>query len=613
MQSQMPLRSKIALGAASLSLGLLPAQGAISSAYTGKTTHPGFTIAPIDAMGKFSTMGLGWLQNGDMVWVRAPDQYVNPPSASANAGVWIVKNIATTPTVTKLIDQFRQPTGVTVGPNDEIMVVDLDGVYKVSATGGTKTRVLPAPATTSGDLPYHGYTFCPIYLNGKYYAPYSGTFISGGYADSDPNGDYTGAVLSWSPDGAGGYTKHAGGLRSPNGGGLGPNGIMMFTENQGSWNPSCALNIIKPNKFYGTHQNTSKGFTDNWAGLANKAGTLAYQPPIAWFIQALTVGQQYGTGASTTQPLYMDHGPYAGDVIVGDATLEGMSRVALDPVNGATGVNANYNGSVHWFTNLPGGANCPAPNRFAMDPKGDVIYVGTLSIIGQSNGAWPSGGAQPFYKISLDAAAIKASFEILSVKSRSGGIEIAFSQPVSTASAVAASFALRQWDLARQEGYGAGNTASTAPAISSVQLSEDGNRVFLGIGNNAKPDRVLSIIAGGIRSRTGNASLVFNQAWLTHNYQSTEAFSSSPVRIADRGMDRYMSDRIHHSMLPGAVKLSVNLKGAYTLSLSELNGARMEEKQGADAGEFTFKAPGRGLYILQVRQGEKSFVRPVTF
>ena len=159
---------------------------------------------------------------------------------------------------------------------------------------------------------------------------------------------YAGSVLAWKPDGAGGYSKHAGGLRSPNGGGLGPNGIMMFTDNQGSWNPSCALNVIKPNSFYGSHQNS--GFKDNWGGAANKAGTLPYVPPAAWLLQAQAVGQ-YGVGASSMQPLYMDHGPYAGDVVVGDGTLEGISRVALDPVNGGTGTTANYNGSVQWFTN----------------------------------------------------------------------------------------------------------------------------------------------------------------------------------------------------------------------------------------------------------------------
>jgi hypothetical protein len=248
-----------------------------------------------------------------------------------------------------------------------------------------------------------------------------------------------------------------------------------------------------------------------------------------------------------------------------------------------------------------------------MDPAADVIYVGTLEIIGQSGGAWPSGATQPFYKIALDAAAIKASFEILGVKSRAGGIEIVFSQPVSEASAVAGSFAIRQYDLVRQEGYGAGNNTSAAPAIASVQVSQDGYRVFLGIGNNAKFDRVLAITAGGIRSRSGNAALVYNSTLFTHNYQSTVAFNPAAVSIPDRSAERYMDDHVTHSMLPGAVKLRVDLKGAYSISLRKLNGAIAETRHGFDPGEYTLKASGEGLHILEVRQGGRAYIRPVSF
>ena len=613
MRRPLPFKSDLAL-LASLSLGMLPAHAAITGAYSGKGTHAGFTISPVDAVGKISTMGLAWLKNGDMVLVRAPDSYMNPPGASANSGVWIVKNIATSPTITKLAGDFRQPTGVTVGPNDEIMVVDLDGVYKVSATDGKKDHIIPMPATKDGSLPYHGYIFCPMYhaATNMYYAPYSSTFVPGGFADTDPDGEYAGAVLSWKPDGAGGYGKYAGGLRSPNGGGLGPWGIMMYTDNQGSWNPSCALNIIKKNAFYGLHQNAPH--TDNWAGQANKAGTMPYQPPIAWMLQAQATGTS-GVGASSSQPFYMDHGPYNGDVLVGDVTLEGISRVALDPVGG-TGEAANYNGSVHWFTNLPGGSNCAAPNRWAMDPKADVLYVGTLEIIGQGGGAWPSGATQPFYKISLDAAAIKSSFEILGVKSRANGVDVIFSQPVD-ASVAASNFVLKQWDLKRQEGYGAGNTSSSAPSVSSVKVCPDGKTVFLGIGNNAKFDRVLEITSG-VKSSSG-ASLVYNKTLFTHNYQSTaEACTAPPpppavsTNIPDRSSNGYANNVIP-TMLPGAVRLKVELQGAYTVSLSKLNGAVVETKQGFNAGEFVFKAPGQGLHIVEVRQGGRSYARPVTF
>lgn len=601
---------------ATIVASICPSEANITCAYSGKGVHPGFAITPIDALGKVSTMGLGFLSNGDMVWVRAPNGYQSPPAPNANAGVWIVSDIASNPTVKKIADQFRQPTGVAVGPNDEIMVVDLDGVYKVtnlnpSATGTNKTRIVAAPVTDPSP-PYHSYIFCPMYYNGMYYAPYSGTFVPGGFADSDPSSEYSTSLLAWKPDGSGGFTKYAGGLRSPNGGGLGPDGIMMFTDNQGSWNPSCALNIIKANKFYGTHQNP--GFKDNWAGVANKNGTLPYQPPVAWLPQAIAVGAAYGISASTAQPLYMDHGPYQGDWIMGDCTLEGMSRVSLDPVNGGKGAAADYNGSVQWFTSgLNSGSNVVAPNRLVMDPKADVVYVGSLGHIGATSGAWPPDNQpEPFYKIALDAAAIKSVFEIRSVHSRANGIEVVFSQPVSQASAVAGSFAFKQWDLKRQSGYGAGNNSVTPPAIGGVEVSDDGTRVFLKIGNHAAPDRVLSIVAAGIRSQAKNEALVFNQAWFTHNYQSTEAFDPKPTGIAGRISDKYMDAHVSQALIPGGVKLRVDLKGAYTVALSSFSGARLLEKAGTGPGEIRLAAPGRGLYILQVRQGKRAYVRPVT-
>jgi hypothetical protein len=49
------------------------------------------------------------------------------------------------------------------------------------------------------------------------------------------------------------------------------------------------------------------------------------------------------------------------------------------------------------------------------------------------------------------------------------------------------------------------------------------------------------------------------------------------------------------------------------MAISQLNGTVIEEKAGLDAGEFSLKAPGRGLHILQVVQGERAYVRHVAF
>ncbi len=588
-----------------------------SDAYLNLGPHPGFTISTIPALGNVSTMGLAFLSTGDMVWLRSQDQYFSPPSPNSQAGVWLVSNMATNPTIRPLSLQFREPTGVAVGDSDEIMVVDLDGVYKVTSlnpsnTSANRTLVLAAPPSTP-TLPYHTFIFCPIYYDGMYYAPYSGTMIPGGYADANPSGPYSGSVLAWKSDGSGGFTKYAGGLRSPNGGGGGPNGVMMFTDNQGSWNPSCAFNIIKLNKFYGTHQDA--GYTDNWAGIANTAGTLPYQPPAAWFLQSVAVGPTYGNSQSTAQPLYMDRGPYQGDWIMGDCSEEGISRVSLDPVNGGTGISADYNGSVQWFTSgISTNGTIPCPNRLVWDPTHNNIYMGTLGPLGEAGEAWPAANsAQPFYKIAFNDSVIKASFEILSVHSRANGVEVVFSQPVSTASAVAGSFTLHEWQIKRQQGYGAGNNSVTPPAITGVQLSTDQTRVFLNIGNQAVIDRVLVITAAGIRSQSGGSPLIYDQTWFTHNYQSTVPFDPAPTSVADREVDKFMQDRVQQTLLGDAVKVQVDLQGAYTVALSSFNGARVEVKNGFNPNEFTLPAPGRGLYILQVRQGKHGYVRPVAF
>jgi len=66
-------------------------------------------------------------------------------------------------------------------------------------------------------------------------------------------------------------------------------------------------------------------------------------------------------------------------------------------------------------------------------------------------------------------------------------------------------------------------------------------------------------------------------------------------------------------MLPGAVKVHVDLKGTYSVSLGGLNGAIVDKRLGSGPGEFTLKASGEGLRILEVRQGGHAYVRPVSF
>ncbi|HYG78125.1 MAG TPA: DUF6797 domain-containing protein [Planctomycetota bacterium] len=65
---------------------------------------------------------------------------------------------------------------------------------------------------------------------------------------------HSGTMLKVSKDGS--KTEIvAVGFRAPNGMGLGPNGELTTGDNQGTWTPSCPINLVRPGKFYGHVQN----------------------------------------------------------------------------------------------------------------------------------------------------------------------------------------------------------------------------------------------------------------------------------------------------------------------------------------------------------------------
>ena len=64
------------------------------------------------------------------------------------------------------------------------------------------------------------------------------------------------------------WSIEARGLRTPNGMGVGPNGILLGCDNQGSWVPCSRLNHLRPGGFY-AHQEKPDGMTPS-------------DPPVLW-------------------------------------------------------------------------------------------------------------------------------------------------------------------------------------------------------------------------------------------------------------------------------------------------------------------------------------------
>lgn len=551
----------------------------------------------------YMTMGLSFLSDGRLVVATTGNEGGGEiPPADAASMIMLVSGLTgdmSGLSVKKVADMWKQPAGVTV-VNDKVYVSERDGFYLVNnldnpgTLSGNRTKIISWPQPDGGlkwtvSEQWHQWVHTPVYTGGKFYGPYGGSIQVGGRSNTPPTSSYSGAFVSWNPDGAGGFTKISGGFRVPNGMTMTPGGQFFVSDNQGSWLPACTFSLIKSNKFYG-HRQTSPN-------QANWAEGLAYEPPVMWLID--------GVHQSASQPLYMDKGPYAGDFIIGDDNSPGLSRIGLDKVS-----DGNYNGAMFFFT---GGFSTAAINRLAMHPKEDAIVVGTFL----AQGDWPGGGNKPMYRIRF--ATNNNTFEMREIHSRQGGVEIVFSQPVDPATAVAGNFTLSQWHYNRTSEYGCCIDGNSTPTVASVQLSDDKKRLFIAsTGATAATDRALKIVVGALKSATG-ASLFHGTAYFTHNYQSTASFNAVTTSIAGRNGKAFSNAldlAISPTVTPGMLRVKVDLAGAYTVSVHALNGARVEERAGFGPAEFLFPAKSgrQAMQVLQVKQGDGSaYVRPVFF
>lgn len=247
-------------------------------------------------------------------------------------------------------------------------------------------------------------------------------------------------------------TYLAGGLRTPNGIGFGPEGEIFQTDNQGAWMPSSRLNHLQPGKFYG-HYNTTAG-----GGSPSLFADQPASPPAVWF-------PHNEIANSPSQPLSIPDGPFAGDLLVGDITLGGINRVSLEKIRGV------WQGCIYRFTHgLEGGVN-----RLAWGPNG-TLYVGCIG--GGGNWAWndTTTGLQRLTPLSGNPV----TFEIARVTATATGFEIAYTRPVpEEVLENPANFTVRQWSYQATADYGGPKIGEETLAVSSATASADRTRVTL--------------------------------------------------------------------------------------------------------------------------------------
>ncbi|WP_166647377.1 c-type cytochrome [Prosthecobacter fusiformis] len=277
----------------------------------------------------------------------------------------------------------------------------------------------------------------------------------------------------------------AGGLRTPDGIGLGPRGSILITDNQGEWLPADKLIHLQKDAFY---QFRSR---EPWHPFDRQEPT----PPAVW----LPHGE---IANSPTEPFLLPSswGPYAGHVMFGDATFGGLQRACLEEVDGVMqGAAFPFSqGFRHLF------------HRFEFAPDGTLFAGGIARGSDHEFINRVSGLTQIRYTG-------KAVFEPLSASLRTNGLELEFTQPLAPGTGWnPAAYHVTQWGYQGTQTYGGQKVRHRLSEVRSATVSADRHRVFLELPGLVTGEVVHVRLPKSFTSETG-LKLWAGDIWYTVN------------------------------------------------------------------------------------------------
>jgi hypothetical protein len=378
---------------------------------------------------------------------------------------------------------LREPMGLTIVDGSIFVSQKHELTELVDTDGDGDTDEYRTVATWPFGGNFHEFAFGLLYRDGFFYLNLSVSINYGGATTNPQPAANRGTTIK--VDRATGEVSYvAGGLRTPNGIGWGPEGGIFVTDNQGDWLPSSKLVHIQPGQFY-NHYTTPAGPFDS----------APVTPPVLWLPQ-----NEIANSPST--PLYLTEDLFAGQMLFGDVTYGGIQRASLEKVDGA------YQGAVFRFTQgLEAGVN-----RISLGPDGS-IYAGGLG----AGGNWGQEGKLTYGLQRLTPTGAEV-FDILAVRATPTGFALEYTQPLSdaTAEALATRYRVRQWRYEPAPTYGGPKVDEQALGVTSATLSADRRTVTLEIPG-LQEGRVVHIRSPRPFSSAGGQALWSTEAWYTLN------------------------------------------------------------------------------------------------
>ncbi|MGA5299784.1 family 16 glycoside hydrolase [Nucisporomicrobium flavum] len=517
------------------------------------SVHPGYTLTNLRPSGfQPQVSAMDWFPDGRLAIATWGG------SDTVAGEVYVLSGVtgATSPsqvTYKKIATGLREPMGLKI-VDGTIYVSQKHELTELNDTNGDGVidqyrRV----ATWPFDGNFHEFAFGLLYKDGYFYLNLSVSIDLGG-ATTVPQGSANRGTSLKINRSTGAVQYVAGGLRTPDGIGWGPEGDVFVTDNQGGWLPASKLVQIKQDRFFG-HYTDPDGPYDG-------------QPvtqPVLWLPQ-----NEIANSPST--PLMLDSGPYAGQMIFGDVTYGGIQRASLEKVNG------QYQGAVFRMTQgLEMGVL-----RTSLGPDG-ALYVGGLG----AGGNWGQEGKLTYglQKLTPNGTSV---FDIKAMRAVSGGFELEYTQPVSadTAAQLAARYRAEQWRYVPTPAYGGPKVDEETLPVASATLSADRLKVTLKL-NGLKPGRVVHVRSPRPFTSTSGASLWSTEAWYTLNsLVDGTTLKTDQVEAENSGLSGGAGVATDHSGYTGsgfvagfgavgaAATFSVNVPaaGSYPVSLRFSNG-----------------------------------------
>ncbi|GIE89964.1 hypothetical protein Are01nite_64440 [Actinoplanes regularis] len=461
-------------------------QGAADSPGDGlplTAVHPGYTLTELRPAGfQPQVSAMDWYPDGRLAiatWggsdlVTGEVYVLSGVTGATTASQVTYKRVAT---------GLREPMGLKI-VDGKIYVSQKHELTELNDTNGDGvTDEYRRVATWPFDGNFHEFAFGLLYRDGYFYLNLSVSINLGG-ATTEPQGSPNRGTTLKINRATGAVEYVAGGLRTPDGLGWGPEGDIFVTDNQGGWLPASKLVQIKPGRFFGHYTNPDGPFDGQ-----------PVTQPVLWLPQ-----NEIANSPST--PLLLDTGPYAGQMLFGDVTYGGIQRAFLEKVNG------QYQGAVFRLTQgLESGVL-----RLSQGPDG-ALYMGGLG----AGGNWGQEGKLTYglQKLTPNGTSV---FDIKAMRAIGDGFELEYTQPVSadTAAQLAARYRAEQWRYVPTPAYGGPKIDEESLPIASATLSADRLKVTLKL-TGLKPGRVVHVRSPRPFTSTSGASLWSTEAWYTLN------------------------------------------------------------------------------------------------